>query len=131
MTKATNPYPTGNVLNDPDTWHLPKEARVALNPQNAVAQDGKALNLLGKSFAEDKAAPAAVAPPPVVEDEVSVKQRIAALGTAMRTEGDAQASTMARESLAQIAEAEYGRADGGRLNVKRALASRGFGKPAA
>lgn len=131
MSKATHPHPTGNVLNDPDTWALPKGQQVPLNPQNATAQDGKALNLLGKSFADDKAAPVAVAPAPVVDDEVSVKQRIAALGTAMRAEGDEQQATMARESLAQIAVEEYARPDGGRINVKRALASRGFGKPAA
>ena len=128
MSKATHPHPTGNVLNDPDTWALPKGQQVPLNPQNATAQDGKALNLLGKHFTEP-ATPAA--PVPVVDDEASVKQRISALGAALRTEGDAEQVTMARESLAQIAADEYARPDGGRRNVKLALASRGFGRPAA
>jgi hypothetical protein len=137
------PEPTGNRWRDPDTGKI-------ANPRNIQADTFKGTNRpnrYGPSVTgtgdepevavTDQPRPQledpAPAPPPVTtlpstigepSDYRELVDRITELGPRAQ-QGDAEAVS----ALNKIAEAEYGREDGGRLPIKRRLAARGISRP--
>lgn len=133
--------PTGNVWNDPDTFGLPASQRKAANPDNVLAGAATGMkttvwndpDTFGKPASERRSAGAGASAVAVAEKELIAEDAEAVLAMKAqisRVAKDAKAGVAeAQQLLADLAKAEYGRADGGRLAIKRALAAAGVKKP--